>query len=448
MRWTAFFVFGATAAQLCAQTNYRAIVLQQTIRSSAVGTCISFGQIVAKGYGSGGSGPTRPLLWNNSFSEAAELQPTGYLDSETYVWAMHGGQQVGEAYVEATPANRSHALLWNGSAQSVVDLHPPGYSQTRAFAVHSGVQLGDGVRTALPYTIDFLLWRGTAASVTVLRPPTNFSVSSISSIAGDVMGGVGNPKPIPYGERMHALLFKRNATKVVDLHPAPLPGRQEAPYWATAVAAVNCSGVAVGSGSTPPKYDSALPWIAGGPIHALMWNGTASRYVDLNPPGFFLSAAEGISGRWQFGNGQRTNNGPTIGLVWSGTSESAIALDRFLPPGQWRSDVVAHGMDEFGNVVGVAFDLAASQYRAILWIPDYGNGAAPVLQIAPWCEAGGQVRLQLAGEAGREYSIEKSEDLVNWTTVLRTNIPTPLFYYQEPELERAQHRFFRATLFN
>ena len=247
------------------------------------------------------------------------------------------------------------------------------------------------------------------------------------------MGGSGNR----FGESTHALLFRHDATTIVDLHPPRLPGHLENPYCGTDVSGVTCSGVAVGTGYLPGS----------GPPHALLWRGSSSNYVDLNPSGFFSSSAEGISGGKQIGIGQRTSNGPTIGLVWSGSADSAIELNRFLPPGQWIG-VYARGIDEFGNIVGSAYDLAAGEDRAILWIPEYGNGATPLLQIAPLCESGGQIKLQLAGEAGREYAIEKSEDLMSWTAVLRTNIPTPLFYYQEPEVERSQQQFFRAVSFS
>src|SRR5438876_294648 len=41
----------------------------------------------------------------------------------------------------------------------------------------------------------------------------------------------------------------------------------------------------------------------GGGFHALLWSGTASSVVDLNPSGFDGSAAYGISGSQQVGFG-------------------------------------------------------------------------------------------------------------------------------------------------
>src|SRR5262249_41064724 len=62
-------------------------------------------------------------------------------------------------------------------------------------------------------------------------------------------------------------------------------------------------------------------------FHALLWNGSASSYVDLHPAGFSRSYATGTSGSQQAGfgylNGDTTHPRP---LLWSGTASSYIDL--------------------------------------------------------------------------------------------------------------------------
>src|SRR5712672_1746200 len=61
----------------------------------------------------------------------------------------------------------------------------------------------------------------------------------------------------------------------------------------------------------------------GGHQHAILWNGSNSDYVDLNPTGFTSSAALDVAGTSEFGSG----GGPTTGgeqhaLMWNGTTDS------------------------------------------------------------------------------------------------------------------------------
>ena len=62
--------------------------------------------------------------------------------------------------------------------------------------------------------------------------------------------------------------------------------------------------------------------------HALL-GGPVAGVIDLNPPGFLWSVAEGTDGKLQVGAGE-TPQGRGGALLWSGTAASAISLN---PPG-------------------------------------------------------------------------------------------------------------------
>lgn len=81
----------------------------------------------------------------------------------------------------------------------------------------------------------------------------------------------------------HALLWHGTASSVVDLNPSDL-------YLSEAAASTD--SYQVGSGHLISLV---------GTSHALMWAGTAASIVDLNPAGFQYSRAEGISGTTQVG---------------------------------------------------------------------------------------------------------------------------------------------------
>jgi hypothetical protein len=175
-----------------------------------------------------------------------------------------------------------------------------------------------------------------------------------------------------------------------------------------------------------------------------MWHGSATTFLDLNPAGFASSQANAISGNVLVGSGARTNQ-PTTALVWFGTPESVIELRQFLPAEFVSSEAMA--VDEFGNIFGRASRTNATT-AAVLWVPETGNGSVPYLKIAPWCEAEGKVKLQIRGEADRTYGIQRSHDLLSWTTVLTTNFPTFLFYFQDLEATNSRTGFYRASLSN
>ena len=122
-----------------------------------------------------------------------------------------GGEQVGYGSLgrrlQDEDSGPLHALLWRGSAGSVVGLHPSGLSSTQALGTNGEEQVGWGDQHAL-------LWRGTAPSVvdlhTFLPPGFVLSLASDIDTGGDIVGTAWGPAS---GNRYHAFLWKRNASK-------------------------------------------------------------------------------------------------------------------------------------------------------------------------------------------------------------------------------------------
>ena len=172
------------------------------------------GEQVGWGIPSGGAysvGPFHALVWSGSAASVVDLNPDGFYNS----WAVgtSGGEQVGYGglgrHLEYEGSGPFHALVWRGSAASVVDLHPSGFFSSRALGTNGDEQVGWGDQHAL-------LWRGTAPSVVDLHTflPPGFVISLASDIdtTGDIVGTAWGPAS---GNRYHAFLWKRNASKPV-----------------------------------------------------------------------------------------------------------------------------------------------------------------------------------------------------------------------------------------
>lgn len=107
--------------------------------------------------------------------------------------------------------------------------------------------------------------------------------------------------------------------------------------------------------------------------HALLWHGTAQSAVDLTPPGFDGSAAEGVSNAGQVGFGWNKAAGGSYNmahaLVWNGTAASAVDLHPFLSGlGLVFINSHAQAIADDGSMVGYATDTNNTNH-AILWTP-------------------------------------------------------------------------------
>jgi hypothetical protein len=109
------------------------------------------------------------------------------------------------------------------------------------------------------------------------------------------------------GNNWHALLLNGSAQHYVDLNPSG---------FTISYARGISDTQQVGGG-----YGTAT----GNNTHALLWNGSAQTYVDLNPSGFTYSLATGINGTQQVGYGSSTG-GYYHALVWNGSAEKYVDL--------------------------------------------------------------------------------------------------------------------------
>lgn len=268
------------------------------------------------------------LVWSGTAASVVDLTPSN--GREWAAFGTNGIQQVGYGY---GPTSQMHAMLWSGSG-SATDLNPAGFSSSKATAVSQTVQVGYGYSPSGQYHP--LVWSGTAASARDLCPSA-FPSSWIDGTDGTHHIGAGNSAAT--NNRYHALLWTGTSTNAVDLNPAG--------YIETVGKGV-AGNQQVGYGSTPSS----------GLTHALLWTGTAQSYVDLGE-----------------GYGYATNGTKQVGIhggsacVWNGTAASVVNLAQFLPSGLRNSGSSAWGIDEQGNIVGYAYDLAGNEH-AILWEPE------------------------------------------------------------------------------
>ena len=67
-------------------------------------------------------------------------------------------------------------------------------------------------------------------------------------------------------------------------------------------------------------------------------------------------------------------------------------------------------------------------------------------QVQPATVADGQIQLTVNGEAGPDYTVMVSSNLLNWETLFTTNSPTPPFTWTAPTQGNFHQRFYRIQL--
>jgi len=256
--------------------------------------------------------PGDDLAWGQSSAEsqpgmpsfiAVDLLPRGFTDSGAY--GISGGQQVGDGSGQATWGH-THALLWRGRAAGVADLTPDWFLDTQAVGISGGQQVGWGSGLATWGHDHALLWSGSASSAVDLHPGAFANSAALGIFGGQQVGWGSGPAT---GGHHHALLWKASAASVVDLHPGGFDSTE----------ALGISGdQQVGWGSGPAT---------GGNHHALAWKGSPASVADLHPSGFTSSEALGISGDQQagWGSGPATK-GQIHALLWRGSAASVVDL--------------------------------------------------------------------------------------------------------------------------
>lgn len=260
---------------------------------------------------------------------------------------IHGNQVVGCGRVLAgtNPTyDYEHALLWDGTTNGVVDLHPGGFATSGALATDGTRQVGSGtLGFGVGGSYHALLWSGTAASAVDLHPQ-----GFVSSIAYDLSGnqqvGYGyyyGPIGEPYSHRIHALLWNGTADSYVDLNPSG--------FFSSRATGTNG---AQQSGWGNLEATSSVS-------HALLWSGSAAGAVDLHPSGFTSSMAFGIGGTQQVGSGSLANNS-SHALLWNGSAASAVDLSDGLYKFSTAYDT--NGMQQVGNG-----SITGGDSHAVVW---------------------------------------------------------------------------------
>lgn len=115
------------------------------------------------------------LLWTGTAASAVDLDPSvaGFSTSDSFAYATNGSQQVGY-YVYTSPelATSNHAMIWSGTAASATDLNPTnltGITDSEAFDIRGGEEVGIGEGTGTDNQLNAILWLGTADSAVDLQ---------------------------------------------------------------------------------------------------------------------------------------------------------------------------------------------------------------------------------------------------------------------------------------
>lgn len=154
--------------------------------------------------------------------------------------------------------------------------------------------------------------------------------------------GIGDGEQVGSNSQGHPLLWRGSASSVVDLQPTN--------GFISAEAVATSGGMQAGSG-----------YATSGHSHALKWAGSASTLIDLDPTGsWFWSLALSISGDQVVGWGKKTGGvDPSHALLW--TSRGIVDLH---PNG--FSDSVADATDGVQQVGG-GHPAISGGAHALLW---------------------------------------------------------------------------------
>jgi probable HAF family extracellular repeat protein len=309
------------------------------------------------------------FLWKSTTANMIDLTPKNFNGS--FGCATDGLHQVGWGFGLATD-NHAHALLWTGTAGSAIDLNPKGYIASSAYGVLGNQQVGSVIiGTDEDGPLHAIMWTGTAASCIDLHP-VRFQESMALATNGSQQVGWGGSRRVGGGTVVsgitHALLWYGTAKSVVDLNPKGLT-------WSKALDI--CGSQEVGYGIVNGKCYINGSIIDGGVNHALLWFGSVSSCIDLNPAGFASSEAVATNGIQQVGDGQpipKPIHGRPFGsedynhaLVWNGAANKVVDLQRFLPKG--FSNSFATDINVQGEIVGYAYDRSGN-IHAFEWIPE------------------------------------------------------------------------------
>lgn len=248
-------------------------------------------------------GEPHAIMWSGSAASRVDLQPIA--PNVRYSWGtgISADQQVGYAEVQDPDySTHLHASLWTDTAASWVDLNPAGASQSRAYGVSNGRQIGVATIGGAEHAS---LWAGTAASWIDLNPPGASSSSANATGFGSTAGSV------TIGGVTHASSWLGSSSSWTDLHPAGATSSV-----ATGVFYSNIGGYAMYGATSHAMY-------FGG------WFG-ALDLQSLLPPEFTESTANGLwadlDNVYIVGTAFNSLTGQGEAIMWSVPAPSVTVL--------------------------------------------------------------------------------------------------------------------------
>lgn len=265
-------------------------------------------------------------LWGGTPASWVSLAPAGSEANINVAIAASPDQQVGVADVESLRAS-----LWSGSAASWIDLTPSGFTDSFAYGVRCGQQVGSAGGHAC-------LWNGTAASFVDLHPTAATGGSEAVGVSAGQQAGYAR-----VGDYDHAGLWHGSANSWVDLSPS---GSSDS-YCLGA-----CAGQQVGYA------------VIGGNSRASLWTGSAESWVNLHaalPAHFAGSFAQGISRNTSF-----------VFVVGYGFNTSTNRFEALL----WKRAITCQAdTDQDGFITGTDFDLYVTMFESGDQLADFdGDG--------------------------------------------------------------------------
>lgn len=217
----------------------------------------------------------------------------------------------------------------------VIDMHPTSYPVYRSEFV-----CGDGAKQiGLAEGSQTRFWFGSHGSQC---PPEQYLLGgfALNGCSQDQLVGARLVRTDQDGSVFHAWAINLGGGSV-DLHPEGI-GRLSFAYDCDA-------GMQVGCAQFPYQ------------LHAILWHGSASDYVDLNPDGYDSSQAFAICGDEQVGIAYPPNDQTHAG-VWNGTAESFVDLHP--TGGLWSEARATSGVQQAGSVTMIE---SPTVRRASLW---------------------------------------------------------------------------------
>ncbi|MGA3068322.1 MAG: hypothetical protein ABSF29_15865 [Tepidisphaeraceae bacterium] len=334
-----FFVFAVAAGRAGAQ-EYTADVLYQ-IGAPDGDTAPEATYVDTDGQAIGyamNDGNQHAVYWNSD-GVAVDLNPPGFTSSfcgssdPGDAAGISGDQEVGSG---VTAGGATHALLWTGTAASFVDLNPPEASYSEANANFGSFQGGLAVDNSDSYAAD---WNGSASLNTDLD-----TLGQVLAMDGQNQVGYGG---IPFGNAVNAAEWSGTAGSVTFL---TTPQRKTS--YAFGVSGTQVVGVIGPPGGLLPS-------------EPVLWTGGS--VIDLSVAGYAphgdAYATNGVS---QVGV-QGTDSGEADAMLWNGSATNYVDLGELIPSSYGATGSTGESIDANGDVYG-SFNTSSGAQYAIEWV--------------------------------------------------------------------------------